>query len=184
LNRVEFVGELRDGSDFGLDGFGGFRDLTIERCDVSAGGFFFFLQRNSQKAAATAADNERLAASAEWVEQKRKRLASLSWFMKCLKEPLARLANREEHRHGTFFEGRFQSIAILDEESILTVAAYIDLKPVAAGLCSLPDRLLTRRSTIVSNMCWPQGDWRTCSRFAAAVCRHNKSTRVSKTTHD
>ena len=85
-------------------------------------------------------DLQRLADNAAWIEQKRQRLASLSWFMKCLKEPLARMANREENCRGTFFEGRFKSIAILDEESILTVAAYIDLNPVAAGICPLPEQ--------------------------------------------
>jgi len=85
-------------------------------------------------------DLERLASDPLWVEQKRERLASLSWFMKCLKEPLSRKANREEHCRGTFFEGRFKSIAILDEESILTVAAYVDLNPVAAGICPLPEQ--------------------------------------------
>ena len=42
-----------------------------------------------------------------WVERARQRLQSLSWFMKCLKEPLSRLANREEQTRGAFFEGRF-----------------------------------------------------------------------------
>ena len=37
-------------------------------------------------------------------------------------------------------EGRFKSIAILDEESILTVAAYIDLNPVAAGIVPLAEQ--------------------------------------------
>ena len=95
---------------------------------------------NRKKVVASQEDIERLAQNTEWVEEKRNRLVSLGWFMKCLKEPLARLANREEHRHGTFFEGRFKSIAILDEESILTVAAYIDLNPVAARICSLPEQ--------------------------------------------
>src|SRR5208283_2872349 len=54
-----------------------------------------------------------------WVARTRQRLQSLSWFMKCLKEPLARLANRQEETRGTFFEGRFKSVAILDEESLL-----------------------------------------------------------------
>jgi len=39
--------------------------------------------------------------------------------MKCLKEPLARLANRQDKARGAFFEERFKSVAILDEESLL-----------------------------------------------------------------
>ena len=31
-----------------------------------------------------------------WVARTRKRLAKLGWFMKCLKEPLARMANAED----------------------------------------------------------------------------------------
>src|SRR5271157_5991738 len=53
---------------------------------------------------------------ARWVATARERLHSLSWFMKCLKEPLSRLANREEQTRGAFFEGRFKSVAILDIE--------------------------------------------------------------------
>ena len=69
----------------------------------------------------------------------RERLQSLSWFMKCLKEPLSRLANREEQTRGAFFEGRFKSVAILDEESLLATCAYIDLNPVAAGIAEVPE---------------------------------------------
>jgi hypothetical protein len=99
-------------------------------------------RRNRIPVAPTQDDLERSASDPQWVEQKRERLASLSWFMKCLKEPLSRKANREEHCRGTFFEGRFKSIAILDEESILTIAAYIDLNPVAAGISPLPEQSL------------------------------------------
>ena len=77
--------------------------------------------------------------NAVWVEETRKRLSSLVWFMKCLKEPLARLANKQDGCTGAFFEGRYKSIAILDEESLLSVCAYIDLNPVAAGIVSLPE---------------------------------------------
>jgi hypothetical protein len=38
-----------------------------------------------------------------------------------------------------FFEGRFKSVAILDEESLLVVCAYIDLNPVAAGIAELSE---------------------------------------------
>jgi len=34
--------------------------------------------------------------NAAWVAATRKRLSSLGWFMKCLKEPLARLANKQD----------------------------------------------------------------------------------------
>ena len=76
---------------------------------------------------------------ADWVARARQRLASLSWFMKCLKEPLARMANREDGAKGAFFEARFKSVAILDEESLLSVCTYIDLNLVAAGLAAAPE---------------------------------------------
>ena len=53
---------------------------------------------------------------AQWVATARTRLANLSWFMKCLKEPLSRLANRQDKTRGAFFEERFKSVAILEEE--------------------------------------------------------------------
>ena len=46
---------------------------------------------------------------AAWVAKARERLQSLSWFMKCLKEPLSRLANHQEQTRGAFFEGRFKT---------------------------------------------------------------------------
>jgi REP element-mobilizing transposase RayT len=77
---------------------------------------------------------------ARWVATARERLQSLSWFMKCLKEPLARLANRQEQTRGAFFEERFKSVTILDEESLLATCAYIDLNPVAAGIAKVPEK--------------------------------------------
>ncbi len=74
-----------------------------------------------------------------WVAMARSRLQSLSWFMKCLKEPLARLANRQDETRGAFFEGRFKSVAILDDESLLATCTYIDLNPVAAGIAVVPE---------------------------------------------
>jgi hypothetical protein len=59
--------------------------------------------------------------------------------MKTLKEPLARMANKEDDCKGTFWESRFKSIAILDEEALLATCAYIDLNPVAAGIAATPE---------------------------------------------
>lgn len=77
--------------------------------------------------------------NADWVAKTRKRLNTLGWFMKCLKEPLARMANKEDNCKGTFFEGRFKSIAILDEEALLTTLAYVDLNLMAANMAKTPE---------------------------------------------
>lgn len=79
------------------------------------------------------------AADTAQVDRWRARLGDLGWFMKALKEPLSRLANKEDGCKGTFWEARYKSIAILDEESLLATCAYIDLNPLAAGLASAPE---------------------------------------------
>jgi REP element-mobilizing transposase RayT len=76
---------------------------------------------------------------AKWVAAIRARLQSLSWFMKCLKEPLSRMANQQDNVRGAFFEQRFKSVAVLDEEALLATCAYIDLNPVAAGIAEVPE---------------------------------------------
>jgi len=80
------------------------------------------------------------------VAKYRRRLQNLGWFMKALKEPLARMANKEDDCKGTFWESRYKSIAILDEEALLATCAYIDLNPVAAGMAATPE---TSRHTSV-----------------------------------
>jgi hypothetical protein len=79
------------------------------------------------------------AKDAKQVDRWRKRLGNLGWFMKALKEPLSRMANKEDGCKGTFWESRYKSIAILDEESLLATCAYIDLNPLAAGVASTPE---------------------------------------------
>jgi hypothetical protein len=70
----------------------------------------------------------------------RLRLADLGWFMKALKEPLSRMANKSDGCSGAFWQARYKSIAILDEEALLATCTYIDLNPLAAGISLVPER--------------------------------------------
>ena len=72
-------------------------------------------------------------------QQYRERLCDLGWFMKCLNEPIARQANKEDNCTGHFWEARYRSDPLFSEEALLTCMAYVDLNPIRAKMHDRPE---------------------------------------------
>ncbi|BCE00232.1 transposase [Marinicellulosiphila megalodicopiae] len=73
------------------------------------------------------------------VEVWRERLINIGWFMKNINEPISRLSNIEDDCTGKFWEGRYKSKAILDNEGLLAAMVYVDLNPVRAQMANTPE---------------------------------------------
>ena len=75
----------------------------------------------------------------EWRQKQIARMFSLSEFVKCVKFRFTRWYNRKTGRKGGLWESRFSSTIVEEEERALrTMAAYIDLNPVRAGMVADP----------------------------------------------
>ncbi|NCD33656.1 MAG: hypothetical protein EOL87_09620 [Spartobacteria bacterium] len=67
-----------------------------------------------------------------------RRMHDISAFMKTLKHRFSFWFNRMHGRKGTLWEERFKSVLIQGGDTLRTVAAYIEMNPVRAGLAAYP----------------------------------------------
>ena len=54
--------------------------------------------------------------------------------MRLLCQNIGTRANLEDKQVGKFFQGRYRAVRILDEETLLACAAYVDLNPIRAAM--------------------------------------------------
>ena len=77
-------------------------------------------------------------AAQEVLEKYKRRFCDLSLYVKEVKERFTRWYNRKHQRVGTLWSGRFKSVLVENGEALRTMAAYIDLNPVRAGIVEDP----------------------------------------------
>lgn len=78
----------------------------------------------------------------DWIDEIQARFSyrmhDLSQFMKTLLQRFTRWFNRTHNRSGTLWEERYKSVIVESGTAARTMAAYIDLNPVRAGMVKDP----------------------------------------------
>jgi len=75
----------------------------------------------------------------KWRKQQLRLMCDISPFMKLLKQRFSIWFNRTQNRRGTLWSERFKSVLVEGRGNVLsTMAAYIDLNPMRAGLVNDP----------------------------------------------
>jgi len=75
---------------------------------------------------------------AKFLQKYKNRFCDLSLFVKQVKERFSRWYNKKHSRRGTLWMDRFKSVLVENGEALQTMAVYIDLNPVRAGLVQDP----------------------------------------------
>ncbi|MCG8599211.1 MAG: transposase, partial [Verrucomicrobiales bacterium] len=89
-------------------------------------------------------DRARAAGDEAWrrkiLNRYEKRRGDMGMFLKDLKQRVTHYMNKRLNRRGTLWEGRYKSVLVEgSENALITVAAYIDLNPVRAGIVENPE---------------------------------------------
>jgi hypothetical protein len=73
----------------------------------------------------------------ELLAEIRTRLSDISWWMRLICQRIGMSANFEDEITGKFWQARFKAVRLLDEESLLACAAYVDLNPIRAAMAEM-----------------------------------------------
>ncbi len=85
-------------------------------------------------------NKQHLSENRSYVEERRRRLSSMSWLMRLVKQKISRRMNKADEVSGHFWDERFLSIPLPDKRAIFTCMAYVDLNPFRAEECTLPEQ--------------------------------------------
>lgn len=69
----------------------------------------------------------------------RLRLSDPSWMIRLWCQSFSRYANKQTGHRGACYQGRFDSVPLVDDAALLACAMYIDLNPIRAGAASMPE---------------------------------------------
>ena len=120
-------------------------DLTAALSDREVIQRYFKLHppKQSKKKTLTAEEwkflEDEVIANKKLMIEYRRRIGSLSEFMKALKEPIARRANQESNKKGHFWDSRFKSILLVGAEAVALCQVYIDSNPIRASIAETPE---------------------------------------------
>jgi REP element-mobilizing transposase RayT len=75
----------------------------------------------------------------EGIERLRRRLGSVSDFVRELKQTFTKWYNKRNNREGYFWSQRYKSVAVSQHDAQAVCSSYIDLNPVRAGVVKIPE---------------------------------------------
>lgn len=152
------------------------REVAVRRLGVLPRGSRRKLAGDENRSAPDEMSVRAMLGSPAAMRKARRDLSDPGFFHRLLKEPCARIWNKEDGVTGHFWEGRYKSPRVLDDESLLRVARYIDLNQIRARESrSIPTSAWTtarhhwnRLRTVIRKCCIDSDD--SVTACARAVC--------------